>query len=282
MLQYEILNIYWFDRLTKESKIKIIKHTWTWIKDFDKVLSNSKLFEEYQWYQDKDIFKWCKYIISYWPLWLFKWIYEIISKNEVLNQKVSKNLVDLWHKDNYKGFFYKFKKINDFLELEDRLVIKWWNSRQYHQWFNKDNDKEVLEIKYSWFVKDFPWYFDIILSFSELKKIIDNKESNIMWYNKLSWIYAIYLIIDKKTWNQYIWSAYWKDWLWWRWEEYSKTFHWWNIELINLINKWEDYQLNFQYTILHVLSATKGSDIFYYENLYKKKLWSKVFWLNKN
>lgn len=287
MIQHQIFNIYWFDKLLNEWKIKVIRHADNRIKEFNKILNNTELFNEYQSYQKKDIFKWCKYIISYWEYWktygVFKWIYEVLSTENIKEDKVSNELISLWHEAIFTGFLYNLRKLNNFIDLENRLIIDWWKSTiQYHQWFNKENDKKVIEIKNQWYVKDFPGYFDIVLSFEELKKIIDNKESNLIWYNKLSWIYAIYLILDKKTWNQYIWSAYWKDWLWGRWEEYSRTFHWWNKELIELIKNWNSYQLNFQYTILHVLSATKWSDIIYYENLYKEKLWSRTFWLNKN
>ncbi|MDD3794269.1 MAG: GIY-YIG nuclease family protein [Candidatus Gracilibacteria bacterium] len=287
MIQHQIFNIYGFDKLLNEGKIKVIRHADNRIKEFNKILNNTELFNEYQSYQKKDIFKGCKYIISYGEYGktygVFKGIYEVLSTENIKEDKVSNELISLGHEAIFTGFLYNLRKLNNFIDLENRLIIDWGKSTiQYHQWFNKENDKKVIEIKNQGYVKDFPGYFDIVLSFEELKKIIDNKESNLIWYNKLSGIYAIYLILDKKTGNQYIGSAYGKDGLWGRWEEYSRTFHGGNKELIELIKNGNSYQLNFQYTILHVLSATKGSDIIYYENLYKEKLGSRTFGLNKN
>ncbi len=286
--QNELLKLYWLNKLLEKGKIKIIRHKDNKLKDFEKIINNPKLLLEYQSIQNTDIYKDCKYIISYASYGktysVLKWLYRIKSKKIVENFKISEELIELGLRKIHKGYFYELEKNDLFSELENRLVIDWWKSTlSWHQWLTEKNNKDIIELRQKWFYKEFPWYLNIILNYYDLEKIINNKESNKSWYDKLSSIYAIYLILDTKTWNQYIWSAYWNKWLWWRWSEYIKTIHWWNKSLKEIINKnWYNYKYNFQYSILHVLSASKASDIIYYENLYKKKLWSKVFWLNNN
>jgi len=285
--QNELLKLYWFD-LESFNWVKLIRHKDNRIKDFEKIINNPKLFLEYQSIQRTDIYKDCNYILSYASFGktysILKWLYIIHWKKIVKNHIVSNWLSELWHRKIHNGFIYDMEKIDLLDDLEDRLVIDWWKSTlSWHQWLTNDNNKKIIELRQKWFYKEFTWYLDVVLSFNDLEKIVFNKEANKNWFNKLSSIFAIYLILDTKTWNQYIWSAYWKMWLWWRWSEYVATIHWWNKSLKELISlEWENYKYNFQYSILHVLSATKWSDIIFYENLYKKKLWSKVFWLNNN
>ena len=65
--------------------------------------------------------------------------------------------------------------------------------------------------------------------------------------------------------------------------DYAITIHDGNKALKELIYKeGQDYKINFQYSIMHVLSASRSSEVEKYESLYKKKLGSRVFGLNRN
>jgi len=89
--------------------------------------------------------------------------------------------------------------------------------------------------------------------------------------------------LDKITGNQYIGSAYGKDGIWQRWSEYSKTGHGGNELLKELCLIDTQYYKNFQFTILQSLpSNLSNKDVIAVESLYKKKLGTKVFGLNKN
>ena len=81
------------------------------------------------------------------------------------------------------------------------------------------------------------------------------------------------MILDKKTGNQYIGSAYGKMGIWQRWSDYAKTKHGGNKTLIELCNKSDSYQKNFQYTILQSLpSNLSNKEVIKIENFQTIKL----------
>ena len=285
--QNELLNMYGLDTLLKNGNIKMLRHQDNRMKGFNQLVQDSELLNEYQSYQSKNRFKDCKYIMSYIAFGktyaLFYGLYEVESVQEVSDFKVSENLKNLGHEEKFTGYCYKLKKLDNFKDLENRLVIDWGKSTiTWHQWLEKNN-KSIIEIRPKGFVKEFPGYLDVVLSYYELSNIVNNIEANRTWYDKLSSVYAIYLILDTKTGNQYIGSASGSNGLWGRWTDYVKTIHGGNKELIELIKKEdESYKLNLQYSILHILSASKSSEVEYYESLYKRKLGSRTFGLNAN
>lgn len=285
MTQNDLLRMYGLEKLINTKKVKMVRHQ-DGNLHFDTLLK-SNLLEEYQKYQSKDVFKECDYILIYTAFGkthsLFHGIYKVNGSTYQENIEVSKALQDCKHPNNFNGFIYDLEEVDFLDDLKDRLVIDWGKSTiTWDQWLHKNN-KEVISIRAKGYVRDFPGYLDVVLDFSELEKIINHKESNQTWFDKLSSIYAIYLILDKETGNQYIGSASGANGLWGRWKNYADNIHGGNNSLIELVEKnGEQYKYKFQYSILHILSATKASQVEYYENLYKQKLGSKTFGLNQN
>ena len=124
---------------------------------------------------------------------------------------------------------------------------------------------------------------DFTLSYNELKKISEYPEANKRWIDKLSSVNGIYLILDKKTGNQYIGSAYGANGIWGRWNSYVKNYHGENKRLIELLKNDNNYYANFQWTILETLPANLSKEkIISYETKYKEKLGTRAFGLNSN
>ncbi len=288
MKQNSLLEMHGLTNLIGKKKVKLIRHQdLSRDIDFHKIIDNKQLLEEYQSFQSEDKFN-CEYIITYIAFEkthsLLYGIYQVVSSKPVKNIKVSDSLIKAGHTSNFTGYEYMLEELNWLDDLKNRLVIDWGKgTRSWAQWLDEEKDKEVIEIRPKGYVKEFPGYLDLVLSFNELETLISNKSANRIWFNKLSSIYAIYLILDTETGNQYIGSASGSDGLWGRWSDYAKNIHGGNKGLKELVEeKGKDYKYNFQYSILHVLSATKGSQVEEYENLYKEKLGSRVFGLNKN
>jgi len=287
LTQKSLLELFGIEELQKQGKIKMIRHQDSRIENFSTLASNRRLLEEYQSYQKKDIYNDCKYILSYMAFGktnaIFYGLYEIKASKEITNKPVSQELHEMGHEKLVTGFEYEIEKLNNFSELENRMVIDWGKSTiSWHQWYDR-HDKTIKEIRPKGYVREFPGYLDLLVSYDELSKIINNQEANHTWYNKLSSVYAIYLILDTKTGKQYIGSASGRDGLWGRWKNYVDTIHGGNKSLIELIEKEGiEYKYKLQYSVLHVLSASKGSEVEYYESLYKKKLGSRAFGLNEN
>jgi hypothetical protein len=286
MRQNELLQLYGLNEYIGNRKIKLVRHQDSKM-NFEKLVSLD-LIEEYQQYQSRNVFKDCEYILSYISFGkthsLFYGLYKVKGFHEVSKKSISEKLIECGHQKVFTGFQYELEKDNRLSDLEKRLVIDWGKgTRSWDQWLDHEKNKTVFEIRPKGFVKEFPGYLDVLLSFNELKNIVTYKEVNRTWYDKLSSIYAIYLILDTKTGDQYIGSASGTYGLWGRWEDYANTVHGGNKALIELIEQeGTDYKVNLQYSILHVLSASKGSEIERYESLYKQKLGSRVFGLNEN
>lgn len=101
----------------------------------------------------------------------------------------------------------------------------------------------------------------------------------------LSAIRGVYLITDLNTGKLYVGSAYGDDGIWGRWSEYVVTGgHGGNKSLRELIEKDEHYaSKHFQFSILMLLPKTVTADeAVSKEKLFKRKLGSNSFGLNKN
>lgn len=177
-------------------------------------------------------------------------------------------------------------------ELYNRVIIDWGKSTiswcQNYEHLSSDtsilsNSKEVLEILPKGYIGDFPGYNELILDMNDLRKLFDSKSANQKWETKLSSVSGIYLILDTKTGNQYIGSAYGKDGIWGRWKCYVENGHGGNEGLKPLKENDPNYDSNFQFSILMTLPANMNKDeVIMYENKCKLKLGSRVFGYNKN
>lgn len=91
------------------------------------------------------------------------------------------------------------------------------------------------------------------------------------------------MILDKKTGNQYIGSAFGQGGIWQRWSDYASSGHGGNQKLIELCANKNNYESNFQFTILKSLpSNLSNREVIKIETLYKEKFGTKSFGLNQN
>ena len=100
---------------------------------------------------------------------------------------------------DYPGICNKYK---------DRLIIDWVVPRGWYNNFDVTKSKPVVKILPRNFVQDFPGLMNINVSFYELKKIIVNPDSHSDWFDSLTRLQAVYLILDLKSGQQYVGTTY--------------------------------------------------------------------------
>ena len=265
------------------SSFKLVRHKSS-AHPIEKLIDND-LFEQYQCVNKKERFE-CDFVISFVgkesTKALFWGIYRVNGKINANKANLTKEFKIEFPTDDYNSmYYYLLEKKKGYEDLEQRIIIDWGEATR--AWVQKKCDKEIIEIKPMGFVEEFSGYLDFVLPFKKLERIINNSEANYVWENKLSSVYGIYLILDKKTGKQYIGSAYGENGIWGRWKKYIKTGHGGNDLLIDLLKNNAKYKYNFQFTILQTLpSNLKSDEVIKYEILYKEKLGSRVYGLNKN
>lgn len=254
--------------LDRYAPTKLVRHKDRRLDLYNLYRNNRNAFLDYQNKQARDIFRDVKYIVSF--------IGEdgnnarFIGVFEVVGSKTFD-----------KHYIYSMQEVTGYEDLRERVIIRWENAISWHQWIR--NEMEVLEISPGLHYKRFTDYFDLILTFRELKEIILNKYSD--WKTILSSIKGIYLITDTKTGKLYVGSAYGEDGIWGRWSEYVATNgHGGNLSLRTLVEKDTNYaSCYFQFSILMLLSKTVTAETaIEKEVMFKKKLGTNAFGLNNN
>lgn len=267
-------------------KIKLVRHQ---DARYDlNLLYKQGFIEFYQSVQSKDVFGNCNYIFSFMGTEgtksVFIGAYRKVSSSMFDKSKIPAGFpyLDMLEKDEY--FYYELERIKKFDDLINRLVIDWGKStRSWYQWLDEDKDKQVIEILPSGYVKEFPGFDELILTFDELNTIVKNPDANRQWHTMLSSVNGVYLITDLTDGSQYIGSAYGKDGILGRWIEYVRTHHGGNDKLIMLLASEPERYRNFQYSILRALPKSMlDVQVISYEQLYKAKLGTRAFGLNSN
>ena len=181
--------------------------------------------------------------------------------------------------------FVKVAMLKVFKEYGGRVLVDWGGmaAQRWLQWFK--DDKKVLRIDEGIIRMMIPFnsYNDVLLSFKELKNIIET--DNVEWRDKLKAVNGIYGIADKSNGKLYVGSAYGYEGIWGRWKVYAETNgHGNNDMLVELLGKNKDYAWdNFQWFILETFSLDVSDDYaIHRENLYKEKLCTRLFGYNKN
>ena len=177
--------------------------------------------------------------------------------------------------------YYNMKLSDHPINLyKNRVVIEWTSPIAWHQY---DLGKEITQIRAKGFVRDFTDYYDFVLSFDELKAILNQPEGNPEWISKLSGVSGVYLIVDIKTGSQYIGSAYGARGFLGRWENYAANNHGGNKSLIDLTKSNDNYASNFQISILRVMDKSSSKEqVINAESFLKRKLGTRVHGLNNN
>lgn len=159
-------------------------------------------------------------------------------------------------------------------DLSERLVIDWGKSTV--SWVQK-KDKPVIEIKPTNSIGDFVSYDSILLSYSDLQKLIFDADSNSSWINALSSVNGVYLIKNSIDGRLYVGSAYGQGGILGRWTSYARTGHAGNKLLKGLD------PTHFVFSVLEISPSTMSADdVIARENRWKQCLGSRVFGLNDN
>jgi len=280
----EIIKIRSIDILN--AKIKIVRHKDNRI-DINQIYETDRLkFDAYQGSQGRDVFN-CDYIASF--LGAENHTAKFIGLYKV-NGKISEHqffkkypVYIFWKKFfGTAQYFYDLEKVNGFDDFIDRILINWGGGAL--TWVQNNIKKEIIEILPKGYVKEFRGYLELILTFNELKRLINNPSANKILHNRLTAVNGIYLITDKKTGGQYIGSTYGANGIWGRWSRYADTNgHGGNVELRRIISSQPNYRENFIFSILQTLpTGLAQQEIIEYEKLYKNKLGRKALILNRN
>lgn len=275
-----------FAGLDTSKNIKIARHMDTRGVDVHALYSTNQ-FDLYQSYQEKNVFKDCIYLVSCLGIEnnqaIFIGVYKV--KN-IYNIDGFPNKLEVPYRGIAKvesRFYYELEKLSGFEELEGRLVINWKNSAQ--AWYMKlnTNEKEVVQLLPKGYVRDFPGYLNINLSFKELQRLMNDPIANDIWHRMLSAVGGVYLILDTQEGLQYVGSASGKEGILGRWKEYAKNGHAGNTKLREIIELEPERIHTFKFSILQTLPRTlTKNEIVAEENKYKNKLGSRAYGLNSN
>jgi hypothetical protein len=266
-------------------KIKIVRHQDA-RTDINQIYESDRpKFDSYQGAQGRDLFN-CDYIASFLGAEnntaKFVGLYRVVnrlSENEFIKKHPT---YDYWKKLDLANYFYDLSMVDGFDDLVDRVIIDWGKSTR--SWVQNNLKKEVVEILPAGYVKEFRGYLELLLTFSELKRIIGNPTANKMIHNRLTAVNGVYLIVDSQTGNQYVGSTYNQDGIWGRWRVYANTGHGNNKKLKELLKeRGQNYQENFNFSILQTLpTGLSEKEVLDHERLNKNKLGKKATALNAN
>ena len=266
----KILELPHFADFRESRFVKVLRHKDT-RHDLWDLLETGK-FDDYQDTQSWDVFGKAQFIISFIAerhnYAKFVGVWEVLSKR----------------RRKRKGFRYKTKKLPGFDDLAGRLVVKWGDgTRSWAQLLHSKGNKEINEILPPNYVMDFPGYYDVKLSHSQVRQMTRNPDSNREWYRMLSSISGVYIILDTVSGNQYIGSGYGKGGIWGRWKSYVKNPSGGNKRIKELLSKYPDRYESFQFSILRVLEPGSNKEqVIAQESFIKDKLGSRAFGLNEN
>jgi hypothetical protein len=265
--------------LNQNSKTKLVRHQDKKYPDlFEWYRTEKNRFLTYQSLQRKPVFSGVDYIVSF-----------IGEGNATLSRFVGvfkvKNVKQFSKYKSRNGFQnilyeYDLEEVHGFEDLKERVIVKWSNAISWHQWIK--NEMEIVEIHPGLHFKPFNDYFDFILSFAELKEIIEQQYSD--WKKMLSNTKGVYLINDTETGKLYVGSAYGEEGIWGRWKEYVSTGgHGNNKKLKALFENNKRYGHKLMFSILMLLPKTVTiEEAIRKEQLFKNKLGTNSFGLNSN
>jgi GIY-YIG catalytic domain len=261
--------------LPQNAKTKFVRHADKRFEMYNSYKYDMDKFLLYQSEQSKPIFHNCDFIVSF------------LGDEGKRSRFIGVYKVNGFRKEPNNMFYYNLTEVEGYDDLKERVIIDWGSiTRSWHQWVSNVGEKTIIEILpiNSFHKKSFSDYLDFILDFSELKEIINNKDTFREWHLMLSAVKGVYLILDKSTGNKYIGSAYSENGIFGRWKEYVNTNgHGNNQKLKVLLGADKNYSRHFQFTILMTLPKTMtANEVIEREQLYKQKLGTRTFGLNIN
>ena len=252
-------------------------------KGFNACYKAEKVYE-YTCHQKNDFG--AKY--KYWAVFIgdsgcYAYLYGLFEKKGSKPDIPKNRPAGLPESEKYKGTMsvYNLKKVKELEEYENRLIINWGKGTR--SWYQRaTNEKTIVAIQDAP-RKKFVSYEDLILTYEELKDIVEKPLEYPEWKTILSSVYAIYLIVDRTDGKQYVGSAYGDEGLYGRWSYYVSSKHGGNKEMREVICDYPERYKNFQFSILQILpKSLSDGEVIKIESRYKDKLLSEKYGLNKN
>ncbi len=265
----------------KPTKVRLIRHS---LRDEEfKKCYDKNMIEEYTRVQDRAFsngFKyWCVFISDKSTTAKFFACYEVSGGIiDTQDTKPKDFPLEGWFQG--QRWFYTLKRVDKLKEYEGRLLIEWGGGTR--AWAQKGiNEKPIVAIRDK---KFFSGYESVILTYEELREIVQDSTAYESWHTALSSINAVYLIVDRENGHKYVGSAYGKGGLLGRWTHYVKSLHGDNKLMKELLCDHPDRYTNFQFSILQLLpKAVTPDEVIQTETLWKKKLLTyEPFGMNKN
>ncbi|HEV2246163.1 MAG TPA: GIY-YIG nuclease family protein [Terriglobia bacterium] len=180
-------------------------------------------------------------------------------------------------------YFYDLAELADYRDLNGRLVIDWGKGAK--SWHQRPRNKAIRELlPEGRLLPRFESYLSFSLTYQELCHLVRNRAAHQDWHGPLAAVGGIYLIVAESTGQQYIGSASGIGGIWRRWEDYESSGDGGNAALKQIIAKNpSDFPRGLRFSVLHHFSSgTTTAVAVQIEELYKKKLGSRVIGLNRN
>jgi hypothetical protein len=113
--------------------------------------------------------------------------------------------------------------------------------------------------------------------------MVKNRDAHREWHRMLASVAGVYLVLDTKTGNQYIGSAYGEGGILGRWRSYAQTVHGGNKKMRALAAERPKLAGDLQFAILQTLPlASTAKEVIEHEVRHKTKLGSRAHGLNSN
>ena len=263
-------------------EVKLIRHAYS--HKLFKQYYEMGMIEEYTRHQKRDFSNgykyWMVFISDGGSLARFEGLYKVLDELPDTKENMPAGCPDT---DSFDGeaSIFNIEKMNVLSDYEGKLIIEWGKSAR--SWAQKGTTEKPIVAIQAKQLKVFEGFEKLILSYDELKEIVENKHIYESWHAALSSVYAVYLITDTISGKQYVGSAYNKGGLLGRWLCYVETGHGNNVKMIELLGEFPNRYKDFEFSVLQILPKNlSDEEVINIENLWKKKLHTREFGLNEN
>ncbi|MBO5324931.1 MAG: GIY-YIG nuclease family protein [Lachnospiraceae bacterium] len=263
-------------------EVKLIRHALSH-KKCKKYYDEGKI-KEYTQHQRKgfsDGYKyWMVFISDGGELARLEGFYKVLNEVPDIPENKPEGSLDIEQFDG-KASIFTIEKLDTFNAYEGKMIIEWGKSAR--SWAQKGTTEKPIVAIQTNSLKIFEGFEKLILTYDELKEIVEGVNIYENWHTALSSVYAVYLITDTEGGMQYIGSAYGKSGLLGRWSEYVKTKHGNNKKIIKMLEEYPNRYRKFQYSVLQILPKNLSEEeVIDVEKLWKDKLHTREFGLNDN
>ena len=276
----------------RNARITLCRHVAHKNKDLNAAIQRDYgLLNAYQCEQGDDVFKASGLILAFLPDWGQRAVFAGAFRNEgrITAQDYLKlfpgNPVGQFDGYEHVGadighYYYRLTPAPLLHALQGRLVVDWGGSTR--TWCQFKLDKPVVELYPPGYVAPFVDYYDVLLTFDELKSVVNHPDGNRLWHVKLRSIAAVYLITDLADGQQYVGAAYGQDGLLGRWRAYVQSGgHGGNDLLVKRLKERPGAERKFQFSILRVLDKNSTQEqVVAVERMMMQKLGSRAWGLN--